>query len=117
MVGTAQGRLCPPYRLRAALAASLRGALATKQSSLAAAVWIASLARNDVAGPVLLHHRRRLPEQQLALFLGADRGLTVVRVDFLGPGIGAHGGGTRGNGFQPALQVGEVVDVLLLVLV
>src|SRR5450756_2535873 len=65
----------------------------------------------------LLHHRGGLAEQQLALFLGADRGLAEIRIDLLGPGIGAHGGGALADGFQPALQMREVVDVLALVLV
>src|SRR3954447_23105286 len=56
---------------------------------------------------LLLHHGRGLPEQQLALFFGADRGLAVIRIDLLGLGIGAHRGGARRDGFQPAFQVRE----------
>src|SRR3954464_10042011 len=45
---------------------------------------------NSFSAIASLHHRRGLPEQQLALFLGADRGLAEIRIDFLGFGIGAQ---------------------------
>src|ERR1700748_2079758 len=65
----------------------------------------------------LLHHRRGLAEQQLALFLGAIDGLAEIRVDLFRLGIGALGRGPRGDGFQPALEVRKLLDVLALVLV
>ena len=46
-----------------------------------------------VHGPMLIqspHHRRGLAEQELALFVGADRGLAEIRIDLLGQRIGAH---------------------------
>src|SRR3981189_367995 len=58
---------------------------------------------------VSLHHRRGLSEQQRALFLGADRGLAEIRVDFLGLGIGAFHRRALADGFQPALEMREVV--------
>src|ERR1700722_11870444 len=65
----------------------------------------------------LFHHRRGLPEQQLALLLGADRGLPVIRIDFLGERVGAHGGRALAGGLEPALEMRKIVDVLILVLV
>src|ERR1700730_4385280 len=70
---------------------------------------------ND-ANRTSLHHRRCLPEQQLALFLGADRGVAEIRIVLLGHGVGAHRGEALADGLEPALQMREVVDVLLLVL-
>src|SRR5213080_1382155 len=55
----------------------------------------------------LLHHGRGLPEQQLALFLGADRGLAVIRIDLLGFGVGANRGRPLADGLEPALRCGK----------
>src|SRR6267378_7090048 len=81
--------------------------------------WMAgtSPAMTKKSSRQLLHHRRGLPEQQLALFLGAYRGLAVIRIDLLGPGVGAHRGRPLANGLEPALEMRKVVDVLALVLV
>src|SRR3954447_19614431 len=65
----------------------------------------------------LLHDGSGLAEQQLAFFLGSDRRLAVIRIDLLGLGVGAHGGGPLADGLEPALEMREVVDVLALVLV
>src|ERR1700724_1586857 len=64
-----------------------------------------------------LHHGRGLAEQQLALLLGADRGLAEVRIDLFGERVGAHGRGPGADGIHPALQMRELLDVLTLVLV
>src|ERR1700692_4104913 len=72
---------------------------------------------DDSTGVALLHHRGGLPEQQLALFLGADRRLSEIRIDLLGPGVGTQRRRPLADGFEPALQMREVVDVLALVLV
>src|SRR3984957_6775266 len=65
----------------------------------------------------LLHHRRGLSEQQLALVLGADRGLAEIRIDLLGERVGAYRGRPLADGLKPALEMRKVVDVLALVLV
>src|SRR6266404_2201083 len=52
---------------------------------------------------LLPHHRRGLPEQQLALFFGADRRLAKIRIDLLGLGVGALCGGPLADGLEPAL--------------
>src|SRR6266436_5218403 len=65
----------------------------------------------------LLHHRRGLPEQHLALFLGADRRLAEIRIDLFGHRVGAHRGRPLADGLEPALEMRKVVDVLALVLV
>src|SRR5689334_3635322 len=57
----------------------------------------------------LPHHRRGLPEQHPALFLGAVDRLAEIRVDLLGQRVGALGRGPGTDGFQPALQMREVV--------
>src|SRR5882672_4952654 len=46
----------------------------------------------------LLHHRRGLPEQQLALFLGPDRRLAEIRIDLFGHCVGAHRGRPLADG-------------------
>src|SRR5882757_10694359 len=58
----------------------------------------------------LLHHRRGLPEQQLALFLGADRRLAEIRIDLFGHRVGAQRGRPLADGLEPALEVRKVVD-------
>src|ERR1700682_3139139 len=65
----------------------------------------------------LLHHRRGLPEQQLALCLGADRRLAEIRIDLFGHRVGAHGGRPLADSLEPALEMRKVVNVLALVLV
>src|SRR5258706_12759730 len=65
----------------------------------------------------LLHHRRGLAEQQLALFLGADRRLAVIRIDLLGQRVGARRRRPLADGLEPALEMREVIDILALVLV
>src|SRR5215470_12126773 len=65
----------------------------------------------------LPYHGGGLSKQDLALLLGADRGLAKIRIDLLGLGIGALGRGPRADGLEPALQMREVIDLLALVLV
>src|SRR6266404_6718510 len=81
--------------------------------------WMAgtSPAMTKKSSRQLLHHRGGLSEQQLALFVGADRRLAVIRIDLLGPGVGAHRRRPLADSLEPALQMREVVDVLALVLV
>ena len=58
------------------------------------------------------HHGRRLPEKYLAFLIGADAAL--VRVDFVRDRIGARGCRTGTDRFEPALEVGQVVERLAL---
>src|SRR5450755_4781452 len=62
-------------------------------------------ARNDERWIASLHHRGGLPEQDLALFLGADRGLAEIRIDLLGERIGALRGRPLADGLEPALEM------------
>src|SRR6478752_1070253 len=67
--------------------------------------------------PALPHHRRGLAEQDLAFLLGAVDRLAKIRIDLFRLGVGTRGRGPCLNRFQPALQMREVVDILILVLV
>src|SRR6476620_3374714 len=67
--------------------------------------------------PALPHHRRALAEQDLAFLLRAVDRLAEIRIDLLRLGIRALGRGPGTDGFQPALQMRKVVDILILVLV
>src|SRR4029453_9822848 len=51
------------------------------------------------------------------LLLGAVHRLAEIRIDLLGPGVGTLRRRPREDRLQPALQMREVVDVLVLVLV
>src|SRR5882724_5915889 len=73
--------------------------------------WHFSCEPAPVSAPA--HGGRVLPVQQLALRIGRRRG-GFGRVDFAGPGIGALHRGPPSDVVQPALQVREVVDLLLL---
>src|SRR5438093_9881460 len=76
--------------------------------------WFVSTRDAPGGSRALFDVRGALPEQDFLLRLGHRR---LRRPVLRAERIGAHGGRTRGDRVEPALQAGKSVDVLLLPLV